>query len=131
MEQTTLGALIAKLETYDEYRPIFIDARKRITRTSRCLIVLGDDPAFGDVTYVPQEAKDQNMTRFLSSGQIMDAEIALSMRDEAYSEDQLLRVLAAVYAAEYAPTPKHPVQSFLATLKHMATRKRAPQAGRP
>lgn len=82
MQQMTLATLLTVVNNFDEYRPIFFDARTPLSPDSTCLVVTYEDPAFGDWDYVPPEAQAQGMSRFLSSGQIQDLEGALEDHEE-------------------------------------------------
>ena len=82
LQQMTLAMLLKEVNDFDEYRPIFIDARTPLSADSPCLVVTYEDPAFGDWDYAPPEAQAQGMSRFLSSGQIQDLQGALEDHEE-------------------------------------------------
>lgn len=102
LEPKTLGEILQNIDDYDEFRPIFLNAQHPMTPASECLIAMGNDPAFGDFDYIPPEAQAKGMTRFLSSGQIMDVEGALMYQNEDYTQADLLAAVAAFYREHVA-----------------------------
>lgn len=100
MKLTTLGDLIKEIGDYDETRPIFIDGAAPITARSACVIVFGDHPCVGDYAIIPDMAKERGMTRFLTSGQLMDVEGALSYVTNSYSENELIQAVSTFFARQ-------------------------------
>ena len=101
MEEMTLAQLIEVVFEYDEYRPIYIKAQDPIKADTACLVIMGDDPAFDDSTYIPEEAKARGMVPFMTSGQIDDIAGALYNEMPDYTPSQFLQVLTAVYHKHY------------------------------
>lgn len=95
MKFESLGTLMDEIDEYDEYRPIFIDLSTPISFSSRCFIVLVDDPSLTSYSAIPDAAREEGMTRFLSSGQLMDVHGTLVFQND-FEEPEKEDLLAAI-----------------------------------
>lgn len=102
MKHTTLRQLLDQIGDYDAHHPIFIDSKAPITATSACFIVLGDHPCVKHIDAVPDQARERGMTRFLSTGQLMEVEKTLSYATSSYSESELIQALSSFFATHVA-----------------------------
>ena len=107
MKHTTLGKLLDEIGTYDAHHPIFIDRKAPITAASACFIVLKDHPCVINPDAIPEQAREMDMTRFLSTGQLKEVERTLSYATSSYSESELIQALSSFFANRVTPEAVH------------------------